>query len=176
MQHAIWIMSRICFQYKQGVQRTTTPLSPPISERIAHSWANKLETVRVSYWPITWPIYLSRTVAQSQSHCASNIISNSQPFHSSIPEIHQCQYFTLTIQGQGHGWGQSWKSQHRPKILPTHIPFVSCQSAIPFLRYNFFKIYLENPRSRSLVRWTLKLTAWVQHYNISVLFQGMRIA
>ena len=29
---------------QQGVQRTTTHLSPQISERIAHSWANRLET------------------------------------------------------------------------------------------------------------------------------------
>ena len=30
----------------------------------------------------TWPIYLPCTVAQGQSHCASNIITNSHPFHS----------------------------------------------------------------------------------------------
>ena len=107
---------------KQGIQRTTTPLSHQISERIAHSLANKLETERVSHWPITWPIYLTCTMAQGQSHCASNIISNSQPFHSEwidppIPEIQQFQYFTLQIQGQGHGWGQSLKSQYEPNIL-----------------------------------------------------------
>ena len=117
--------------------------------------------------------------------------------------------FDLEIQGQGHGWGGHWKSQSRCKILLTHIPFVPCQSAIPFLRYNFFKIWpwkskvkvmgevaikshamgpafyrftslklhvnrsshswdmtfskfdLENPRSRSWVRGTLKVTKWV---------------
>ena len=46
-------------------------------------------------------------MAQGQSHCASNIISNSYPFHSTrvdhpIPEIQPFQYFTLKIQGQGH--------------------------------------------------------------------------
>ena len=85
-------------------------------------------------------------MAQGQSHCASNIISNSHPFHSKwvdppIPELQQFQYFTLKIQGQGHGWGQSMKSQCESNILSTRIPFVSCQSAIPFLRYDFFKIW-----------------------------------
>ena len=85
-------------------------------------------------------------MVQGQSHCASNIISNSHPFHSKwvdppIPELQQFQYFTLKIQGQGHGWGQSMKSQCESNILSTRIPFVSCQSAIPFLRYDFFKIW-----------------------------------
>ena len=147
---------------------------------------------KVSHWPITWPIYLPCTVALGQSHCASNIISNShplsfqvsQPSHSwvtaiskfdlenprsrswkrwtlkvttwvqhsidshpfdsmsiglPIPEIWLFQNLTMKIQGQGHGWGQSWKSQSGCKILSTHIPFVPCQSAIPFLRYDFFQ-------------------------------------
>ena len=132
--------------YKQGVQRTTTPLSPWISERIAHSLANRLEVVRVSHWPITLLIYLPCTVAQGQSHWASSIISNSHPFHSKwvdppIPKLQQFQYLTLKIQGQGHGWGQSLKSQCESNILSTHIPFVPCQSALPFLRYSIFKIW-----------------------------------
>ena len=48
---------------------------------------------------------------------------------------------TLKIQGQGHCWGQSWKSQHGPNIRSTHIPFVPCQPGIPFLSYDFFKIW-----------------------------------
>ena len=60
--------------------------------RKAHSWVSRLETVRVSHWPITWPIYLPCTVAQQQAHCASNIVSNSHLFHSKsiilpIPKI-----------------------------------------------------------------------------------------
>ena len=117
-----------------------------ISERIAHSLANRLEIVRVSHWPITLLIYLPCTVAQGQSHWASNIISNSHPFHSKwvdppIPKLQQFQYLTLKIQGQGHGWGQSLKSQCESNILSTHIPFVPCQSALPFLRYSIFKIW-----------------------------------
>ena len=147
---------------------------------------NMLETVRNSHWPITWPIYLPCTMAQGQSHCASNIISNSHPFHSKwvdppflsysnfnilpskpkvkvmgevkvwshnvslksinshpfrsmsighpIPEIWFFQNLTLKIQGQGHGRGENCKSQHGSNILLTHIPFVPCQSAIPFKR------------------------------------------
>ena len=113
---------------------------------IVHTILYSLETVRVSHWPITWRIYLPCTVAQGESHCASNIISNSHPFYFKwvdlpIPEIQQFQYFTFKIQGQGHGWGQSLKSQHGSNILLTHIPFIPCQSAIPFLRYSNFKIW-----------------------------------
>ena len=70
---------------------------------------------------------------------------DSNPFRSMsicppIPEIQHFQNLTLKIQGQGHGWGGHWKSQSGCNILSTHIPFVPCQSAIPFLRYDFFKI------------------------------------
>ena len=38
-----------------------------------------------------------------------------------------------------------FKSQCESNILSTHIPLVLCQSALPFLRYSIFKIWLENP-------------------------------
>ena len=68
---------------------------------------------------------------------------DSYPFHSMsmgspIPDIQHFQDLTLNIQFQGHGWGERWKSQQGSDILSTHIPFVPCQSAIPFLRYDFF--------------------------------------
>ena len=113
---------------------------------IAYSLANSLETVKVSHWPITWLIYLPCIVAQGQSHCASNIISKPHPFHFKwvdppIPKLQQFQYLTWKIQGQGHWWGQILKSQCKSNILSTRIPFLPCQSAIPFLRYDFFKIW-----------------------------------
>ena len=73
---------------------------------------------------------------------------DSHPFHSMsighpIPEIRLLEFknLTLKIQGPGHGWGQSWKSQSGCNILSTHIPFIPCQSALPFLRYSIFKIW-----------------------------------
>ena len=63
-----------------------------------------------------------------------------------IPEFQQFQYFTLKIQGQGHEWGQSLKSQCESSILSTHNPLVPCQSATPFLRYDFFKIWPWKPK------------------------------
>ena len=42
---------------------------------------------------------------------------------------------------QGHGWGQSLKSQHGSNIQSTHIPLVPCQLALPFLRYSIFKVW-----------------------------------
>ena len=62
----------------------------------------------------------------------------SRPSHS---EIQHFQNLTLKIQGQGHGWGGHWKSQHGSNIPLTHIPLIPCQSAILFLRYDFFKIW-----------------------------------
>ena len=58
-----------------------------------------------------------------------------------IPEIQHFQNLTLRIQGQGHEWCECWKPQHVSNIISTRIPFIPCQSAIPFLRYDFFKIW-----------------------------------
>ena len=82
---------------------------------------------------------------------------DSHPFHPMsighpIPEIRLFQNLTLKIQGQGHGWGQSWKSQSGCNILSTHIPFVPCQSALPFLRYSIFKIWPS--KSMVKVKWS----------------------
>ena len=50
-----------------------------------------------------------------------------------IPELWLFQNLTLKIKGQGHEWGHSSKSQCGSYILSIHIPFVPCQSALPFL-------------------------------------------
>ena len=57
------------------------------------------------------------------------------------PEIQLFKKSTLKIQVQGHGWGQSSKSQCESNILSTHIPLVPCQLALPFLRYSILKIW-----------------------------------
>ena len=56
-----------------------------------------------------------------------------------IPELRLFQNLTLKIKGQGHGWGHSSKSQCGSNILSTHIPFIPCQTGIPFLSYDFFE-------------------------------------
>ena len=68
---------------------------------------------------------------------------DSHPFHSMsighpIPEIHLFKNLTLKIKDQGHGWGQSLKSQIGCNILSTHIPFVPCQSTFPFAGCKIF--------------------------------------
>ena len=50
------------------------------------------------------------------------------------------QNLTLKFKARGHRWGHSSKSQCGYNILSTNIPFVPCQSALPFLRYSIFKI------------------------------------
>ena len=53
------------------------------------------------------------------------------------------------------------ESHNMGPTLSTHIPFVPCQSAIPFLGYGFLKKFdLENPRSRSCLRSKLNVTKW----------------
>ena len=58
-----------------------------------------------------------------------------------ILELRLFQSLTLKIKGEGHGWGGHWKSQCWSSILSTHIAFVPCQSALPFLRYSIFKVW-----------------------------------
>ena len=109
-----------------------------------------------------------------------------------IPGIQLFQNLTLKIQGQGHGWGQSWKSQHGAYIQSTHIPFVPChsgnnllahipfvpchsgnillahipfipcQSGIWFLSYDFFKIWPWKSRVKVMGEVT------VQSYNVDL--------
>ena len=79
----------------------------------------------------------------SRSHSRYNILSTHipfVPFWSALPFLRYSylKKMTLKIQGQGHGWGQSSKSQCDSNIPSTHILLVS---TIPFLRYSIFKIW-----------------------------------
>ena len=73
----------------------------------------------------------------SKSQCEFNILSTHIPlvpcYGPPIPEIQHFHNLTLKIKGQGH----SSRSQSRNS---THIPFVPCPSALPFLGYSCFKI------------------------------------
>ena len=95
---------------------------------------------------------------------------------TSIPEIQHFHNLTLKIQGQGHGWGWQWKSQSGCNILSTHIPFVPCQSAIPFLRYDVFKIWPWKSKVKVMGEVDIKVTAWVQHSIDSHPFNSMSIS
>ena len=79
-----------------------------------------------------------------------------------IPEIQHFQNLTLKIKGQCHGWGHSLKSHCESNILSTHIPFVPCQSSIPFLSYDFFKIWPWKSRVKVMGEVT------VQSHNVGV--------
>ena len=79
-----------------------------------------------------------------------------------IPEMQLFKKLTLKIQGQGHGWRQSWKSQCESNILSTHIPFVPCQSGILLLSYDFFKIWPWNSRLEVIDEVT------VQSHNVGI--------
>ena len=88
-----------------------------------------------------------------------------------IPEIQHFQNLTLKIQGQCH----TWRPHSRYNTLSTHITFVRCRWALTFLSIAIEKFDLENSRSRSWLRWTLKVTPWVQHSMDSHPFRSMSI-
>ena len=110
--------------------------------RPSHSWDTTfskfdLENPRSRSWA-TWTWNVTTWVQHSiDSHRTFNSISIGHP----IPEIRLFQNLTLKIQGQGHGWGERRTSQSGCNILSTHIPFVPCESALPFLRYSIFKTW-----------------------------------
>ena len=129
--------------YKVGVAfYWLTSLSFHVS-RPSHSWDTALakfdlENQRSRSW-VRWMLKATTWVQHSiDSH---PLKFRSMSIGHPIPEIQLFQNLTLKIQGQGHGWGECWKSQHESKILSTHILFIPCHSAIPFLRYDFFKIW-----------------------------------
>ena len=58
-----------------------------------------------------------------------------------FPELRLFWKFDLENQRSRSWVGSSSKSQCGSNILWIHIPFVPCQSALPFLRYSIFKIW-----------------------------------
>ena len=86
-----------------------------------------------------------------------------------IPEIQHFQSLTLKIQGQGH----SSRSQSRYNILSTHIPFVPCQSALPFLGCSYFKIWHWKFKVKVISEVKVKVAMWVQHSVDSHPFRSM---
>ena len=61
-----------------------------------------------------------------------------RPSHSSDTAFSK---FDLENQGSTSWVRSHFKSQWGSNILSTHIPFVPCQSGIPFVSYDFFKIW-----------------------------------
>ena len=111
---------------------------------LAHSWDTAfskfdLENPKSRSW-VTWTLKVTTWVQHSIDSHPFNSMSIGHP----IPEIGLFQNFTLKIQGQGHGWGERWKSQSGCNILSTHIPFIPCQSALPFLIQHFQNLTLKS--------------------------------
>ena len=109
--------------------------------RPSHSWDMTfskvdLENPRSMSWK-RWTLKVTTRVQHSIDSHPFRSMSIGHPIH----KIRLFQNLTLKIQGQGHGWGESWRSQRGSNTLSTHIPLIPCQSAIPFLRYSFFKIW-----------------------------------
>ena len=109
------MMTQTLWTRRSENDNTPQPLAQWTNSPFIGQQVGNCKSFTCKSWPITWPIYLPCTVVQGQTHCASNIISNSHPFHSKWvdppnPEIQQFQNLTLKIQGQGHGWGHNLKS------------------------------------------------------------------
>ena len=132
--------------------------------RPSHSWDTAfskfdLENPRSRSW-VRWTMKATTWVQHSIDSHPFNSMSIGHP----IPEIQLFQNLTLKIQGQGHVWGECWKSQSGCNILSTHIPFVPCQSALPFLRYSIFKIWPW--KSKVKVKWSWCCTTTDLDYSI----------
>ena len=115
-----------------------TPLSFHVN-RPSHSWDTAfskfdLKNPSSKSW-VRWTLKVTTRVPHSIDSHPFNSMSIGHP----IPEILLFQNGTLKIQGQGHGRGERWKLQSGCNILSTHIPFVPCQSALPFLRDSIFQ-------------------------------------
>ena len=106
-------------------------ISPPIPE----IWLFENLTLKIQVQGHGWS---QRSRSQGQGH------SSKSHSWSNIPLTHilhiPCQ-LTSHSQGQDHGWGQSSNSQSGSDFLSNHMPFVPCQSAMPFIGYIFSKIW-----------------------------------
>ena len=163
----------------------------------SHSWNTTfskfdLENPRSRSWN-RWTLKITTWVQHSIDSHPFRSMSIGHPIY----RIRLFQNLTLKIQGQGHGWGKSWKSQHGSNIISTDIPYdffkiwpwqskvkvmgegnvkshkvgvTSYQLTSLSFHVNrpshswdtvFSKFDLEEPRSRSWVGWTLKVTTWI---------------
>ena len=116
--------------------------SPLIGQQIGPTGSNCWDTVFAKFDLGKWSKV--NVISRFKSWVQHPV--DSHPFRSMsidphIPKIQLLQNLTLKIQGQGHRWGQSSKSQCESNIQSTHISFVPCQSALPFLGYSHFKIW-----------------------------------
>ena len=75
---------------------------------------------------------------------------------SPIPRVQLYPNLTLKIQGQSHGWGQIWKSQHGSNIHYTHNPFVPGQLVIAFKSYHLLKILPSKSRVKVMGDFTFQ--------------------
>ena len=132
-----WWGQSLKSQLKSNILSTHIPLVPCQSA---------LPFLRYSIFKV-WP-WKSKVKVIAEGHTVGmppyRFISFS--FHVDWPYLPSLGYSYLKIwhfkiQGQGYGWGQSWKSQHGSNIQSTHIPFVPCKSAVPFMMYGIFKIW-----------------------------------
>ena len=109
------------------------------------------------------PEYLSTSTSTSTSTMTLELTS------TSTVRVQEIQYSSIAststeyeYPSPGHGWGHSLKSQCGSNILSTHIPFVPCQSALPFLRYSIFKIWTWKSRVKVMGEVT------VQSHNVGL--------
>ena len=74
-----------------------------------------------------------------------------------IPEMQLFKKLTLKIQGQGHGWGQSYKSQGESNILSTSLSFhVNLVYHCWAMTFSKFDLEIQGSRSWSTDKVTLQ--------------------
>ena len=145
---------KVMVEVKVGIHKvgvTSYRLTSFHVDRPSHSWDTAFskfdfENPRSRSW-VRWTWKVTTWVQHSIDSHPFNSMSIAHP----IPEIWLFQNLTLKNQGPAHWWGECWKSQSGCNILSTRIPFVPCQSALPFLRYSIFKIWPW--KSKVKVKW-----------------------
>ena len=102
---------------------------------------------------LTMKIYrylIFKWTAMTWQESKGNPYNVATTWHATLIQLFQ--NFTFKIQSQGHGWGQSWKSQSGSDFLLAHIPFVQCQSPTQPQGYRFFKIWPWKPRVKVIAQ------------------------
>ena len=144
-----WVRSQFKSQWGSNILSTHIPFVPCQSGIPFLSY----EFFKIWPWKSKVKVMVEVTVQSHNVGLASYRLT-SLSFHFGRPPILENQHFqnlTLKIKGQDHWWGHSSKSQCASNILSTHIPFVPCQTALPFLKYSIFKIWPW--KSRVKVKW-----------------------
>ena len=119
-----------------------TSLSFQVSQT-SHSWVTAISIFHIEN-PRSRSWLMSKLKLESHKVGVTSYRLTSLSFHINRPSHSWDTAFSkFDLENpRSRSWVRwTLKSQQGSNILSTHIPLIPCQSAIPFLRYDFFKIW-----------------------------------